>query len=327
LETGGIDIVMKKTFYFAHDFNARNDEKITLLRMKHGMLGYGVYFAILERLGEATDYAGVADYNIIAYDLRVDASVVKSVINDFGLFAFTANGECFYSESLIRRMKPLESLQEQRRKAGIKSAEKRKNASSPESKNSENATDVQRTFNGRSTTVEENVNGRCEKNQQKKKIKENKEKPSNEGKKKVQDVEREKDAATAATPPQSSFPNSENPETPAETDCATPTEKTGGGLAVTQEERKKKSVQELEKREKDFYNSLKTFVGQYSKEMVRAFYDYWTEKNRSGTKMRFELEKTWDVSLRLATWSRNDKNFNKNENEKGKGKQTVVIQP
>lgn len=316
---------MKKTFYFAHDFNARNDEKITLLRMKHGMLGYGVYFAILERLGEATDYAGVADYNIIAYDLRVDASVVKSVINDFGLFAFTANGECFYSESLIRRMKPLESLQEQRRKAGIKSAEKRKNASSPESKNSENATDVQRTFNGRSTTVEENVNGRCEKNQQKKKIKENKEKPSNEGKKKVQDVEREKDAATAATPPQTSFPNPENPETPAETDCATPTEKTGGGLAVTQEEGKKKAALELEKREKAFYSSLIPFVEKYPKEMIREFYDYWTEPNKSKTKMRFELQKTWDVSLRLSTWARRDKNFNRTKDEK-RPKQTVVIQ-
>ncbi|MDR2627209.1 MAG: DUF4373 domain-containing protein [Dysgonamonadaceae bacterium] len=110
----------KKAFYFKHDFNARNDEKISLLRIKHGMLGYGVYFAILERLGEATDYVGVIDYNIIAYDLRVDAFIIKSVINDFGLFAFTEDGECFYSESLIKRMEPLSEKSEKCSEAGAR---------------------------------------------------------------------------------------------------------------------------------------------------------------------------------------------------------------
>jgi hypothetical protein len=163
---------MKKTFYFTHDFNARNDEKILRLRIKYGMLGYGVYFALIERLGEATDYVSVADYNSIAYDLRVDASVIKSVINDFGLFAFTGDGECFYSESLIARMKPLEALHEQRRIAGIKSAEKRWKKSSVENDNGEKPTglvptglvptEVELPPNGRITTVKENGNGRYE---------------------------------------------------------------------------------------------------------------------------------------------------------------------
>ena len=33
--------------YFSHDSNARNDEKVIRLRMKHGAAGYGVYFMLL----------------------------------------------------------------------------------------------------------------------------------------------------------------------------------------------------------------------------------------------------------------------------------------
>ena len=39
---------IKTTNYFSHDSNARNDERILLLRMKHGAAGYGVYFMLLE---------------------------------------------------------------------------------------------------------------------------------------------------------------------------------------------------------------------------------------------------------------------------------------
>ena len=40
--------------------------------------------------------------------------------------------------------------------------------------------------------------------------------------------------------------------------------------------------------------------------MLRDFFDYWSEMNKSKTKMRFELEKTWEVSRRLKTWSSRD---------------------
>lgn len=95
----------KEAFYFSHDSNARNDEKIVLLRMKHGWEGYGLFWAIIERLRECSDYMSVCDYNLIAYDLRVDSAKVKSIICDFGLFAFTEDGKCFYSNSLMERMK------------------------------------------------------------------------------------------------------------------------------------------------------------------------------------------------------------------------------
>lgn len=61
-----------------------------------------------------------------------------------------------------------------------------------------------------------------------------------------------------------------------------------------------------------FYASLIPYVsgsspiGKYSKEMIRQFYDYWTELNPSGTKMRWQLEKTWELPKRLARWARTE---------------------
>ena len=60
-------------------------------------------------------------------------------------------------------------------------------------------------------------------------------------------------------------------------------------------------------RKESFYQSLVPFVGQYPKEMIRAFYDYWSELNKSRTKMRYELEKTWELPRRLATWANRER--------------------
>ena len=109
---------IKSTNYFSHDSNARNDEKLVRLRMKQGAAGYGVYFMILERLREEANYMSAKDYNMIAFDLRVDAAIVKSVVEDFGLFTFTDDGKCFYSESFTRRMDIKDTLRRQRSEGG-----------------------------------------------------------------------------------------------------------------------------------------------------------------------------------------------------------------
>ena len=116
---------MKTTNYFSHDSNARNDEKLVGLRMKHGAAGYGVYFMLLERLREESSYTSVKDYNMLAFDLRVDASLIKSVIEDFGLFAFTDDGKCFYSESFSRRMGVKDEISIKRSEAGKRGNNKR----------------------------------------------------------------------------------------------------------------------------------------------------------------------------------------------------------
>lgn len=106
--------------YFPHDSNARNDERLVNVRMKHGPAGYGVYFMLVERLREDPEYMSVVDYNLIAFDLRIDASLAKSIIRDFGLFAFTVDperGECFYSESLRQRMARKDEITAKRKAA------------------------------------------------------------------------------------------------------------------------------------------------------------------------------------------------------------------
>lgn len=68
---------------------------------------------------------------------------------------------------------------------------------------------------------------------------------------------------------------------------------------------------ELEERKKKFEKSLVPFMvgygGIYQKEMLREFADYWTEFNKSRTKMRWELCPTWVLELRLKTWANREK--------------------
>ena len=46
----------------------------------------------------------------------------------------------------------------------------------------------------------------------------------------------------------------------------------------------------------------------YASEMLKDFFNYWSETNSKG-KMRCELEKTFQINNRLATWYKNQKNW------------------
>ena len=115
----------KMNNYFSHDSNARNSDKLIPLRMKLGAEGYGIYFMLLERLRDEKDYMSIKDYNMLAFDLRVDASKVESVIEDFRLFVFTEDGKYFYSEGFKKRMDIKDNGFIKRSEAGKKGAAKR----------------------------------------------------------------------------------------------------------------------------------------------------------------------------------------------------------
>lgn len=123
--------------YFSHDSNARNDEKMIRLRMKHGAAGYGVFFMIVERLRDESDYMSERDYDMIAFDLHEEAELVRSVIEDFGLFTFTDDGLYFYSESLMSRMQPLEEEMKRRSENGKRAVQKRWAAKKSENQKAE----------------------------------------------------------------------------------------------------------------------------------------------------------------------------------------------
>lgn len=92
---------MKETYFFSHDYNARTDVKIKNLIRKHGMLGYGIYWSIVEDLYNNAN-ALQTNYESIAYDLRIDENVAKSIINDFDLFVI--NNGLFGSLSVQSRL-------------------------------------------------------------------------------------------------------------------------------------------------------------------------------------------------------------------------------
>ena len=64
----------------------------------------------------------------------------------------------------------------------------------------------------------------------------------------------------------------------------------------------------IEERILDFKKSIQTIEG-ISDDDKENFFLYWTEKNKSGSKFRAEMEKTFSIPLRLKRWSSN--NFNK----------------
>lgn len=74
-------------------------------------------------------------------------------------------------------------------------------------------------------------------------------------------------------------------------------------------EKKLQLENQLEKRKQEFYNSLIPYTNIYGREMIRDFYDYWIEPNKSKTKMRVDLEKTWDLERRLRAWAKRNKVF------------------
>lgn len=71
----------------------------------------------------------------------------------------------------------------------------------------------------------------------------------------------------------------------------------------------------IDERKLKFASTLEVYLSQYGRDLLKDFYLYWTEPNKSNTKFRQELEKTWNLERRLNTWAKNDKNFNNNKKQ------------
>ena len=106
----------KDTFYFSHDYNARSDEKIKKLIMKHGLLGYGLFWAIVEDLYQNANALRM-DCDLLAFEYRTQCDVVESVINDFDLFVI--DGDKFGSKSVESRLLERNERSQKARQAAI----------------------------------------------------------------------------------------------------------------------------------------------------------------------------------------------------------------
>lgn len=112
----------KDAYYFSHDANARNDTKILSMRSIYGSEGYGWYWIIVEMLREQQNYKielGKYVWNALAMQMQCTADAaqkyVEDCINEFNLFV--SDGEFFWSESLIRRMKSKDEKSEKAKRA------------------------------------------------------------------------------------------------------------------------------------------------------------------------------------------------------------------
>ena len=84
--------------------------------MEHGMAAYGIYVTLMQLLEEDEDHKLSKDYSMIAYEMRVDISVVQSVVEDFDLFE--VEEEYFYSKELSDTIEQARKVSEARARAG-----------------------------------------------------------------------------------------------------------------------------------------------------------------------------------------------------------------
>ena len=63
----------------------------------------------------------------------------------------------------------------------------------------------------------------------------------------------------------------------------------------------------LQQRQDKFCNIVKSF--NFNNSMNEEFILYWTETNKTGKKMKFEMEKTFDIKRRLLRWDKNEKKW------------------
>lgn len=79
------------------------------------------------------------------------------------------------------------------------------------------------------------------------------------------------------------------------------------------DEGKPSTKKTLDERREQFKLDCYPYMEQYGKALLTKFFLYWSEHSERGLKMRFEKEKVFNIKLRLATWAKNDKDWNKDK--------------
>lgn len=103
---------------------------------------------------------------------------------------------------------------------------------------------------------------------------------------------------------------------------ASDTQKAKVKLTLEGEEEKEKVApkeKDPAEREQEFRLAASIYNATYGEQLVKEFCDYWTEPTTGGRKLRWEMQKTWDLKRRLATWYANEQKFyNRKNNAYGK---------
>ena len=108
---------MKETFYFQHDYNARNDPKLQDVLIDLGVEGIGVFWCIIEQLYEQGGTLPLHYCKSIAFALHVDFCMVEHLVNDYGLFK--NDGQNMWSESVLNRLNRRKDISDKRKLAAL----------------------------------------------------------------------------------------------------------------------------------------------------------------------------------------------------------------
>lgn len=93
----------KDAYYFSHDANSQDDPKCMLLIDQLGMEGYGIFWALIERLRQEKEYKlPLIILPSLARRWATTAENVKIVVSNFDLFVI--EDDYFYSKRLLRSM-------------------------------------------------------------------------------------------------------------------------------------------------------------------------------------------------------------------------------
>ena len=117
----------RDTYYFPHEYNAKDDPKCERLISVMGMEGYGIFWALLEVLRVQPDYTyPLVNIPIVAHKYYTTPEQVRRVVFDFGLFTIIED-KIFFSNGLINRMQVLDERRRKRSEAGKKGMRSRWN--------------------------------------------------------------------------------------------------------------------------------------------------------------------------------------------------------
>ena len=89
----------KDAYYFSHDSNAQDDPKCMVLIDQLGMEGYGIFWALIERLRNEANYR--LPLNVVAALSKrwcTSKEKVEAVIKNYDLFV--VENDCFFSRRL-----------------------------------------------------------------------------------------------------------------------------------------------------------------------------------------------------------------------------------
>jgi hypothetical protein len=262
----------KQKQWFSHDADAWDDPKIVALVAQYDMVGYGRWWRLLEILRNQDGYRYDIAPKFAYAALAKHLSCSLTEVKEF-------INNCIHEFSLLQSDEQfiwseslIERMQPMDKKRAVNSENGKKSAAA---RNGKKTNENQRSLENSSTVVDDNAN----------------ETPKNSNK--LYNIRVDNTKEDNSTQNKLELGGNEKLPTP------------------TKEEIAAKREQALQDKQARFYNSLVPFAEQYEKETMRAFYEYWSEPNKSRTQIRWEMEKTWDAALRLKTWNKRNTQFDK----------------